>query len=154
MKIDEDDPPLTTELIALEGAPKNKEGVMEFLLQLAVDAGRVTDFEQAMADLKEREKQATTGVGMGIGIPHTKSAAVKRPTIAFTRVPEGIDFDSVDDEPATLIFMLLVPESGGEEHLKMLSSLSRSLVHEETREALHEADSPERVKEIVLEAVS
>ncbi|PSP93091.1 PTS fructose transporter subunit IIA [Halobacteriales archaeon QS_4_62_28] len=154
MALNEDNPPLTTDLIALDGAPQNKEGVMEFLLDLAVDAGRVTDFDQALQDLQEREKQATTGVGMGIGIPHAKSAAVVQPTIAFTRVPEGIDFDAVDDEPATLIFLLLVPESGGEDHLEMLSSLSRSLVHEATREALLEAESPERVQEIVLEAVS
>jgi len=154
MALNEDNPPLTTDLIALDGAPQNKEGVMECLLDLAVDAGRVTDFDQTLQDLQEREKQATTGVGMGIGIPHAKSAAVVQPTIAFTRVPEGIDFDAVDDEPATLIFLLLVPESGGEDHLEMLSSLSRSLVHEATREALLEAEPPERVQETVLEAVS
>jgi PTS system fructose-specific IIA component len=153
MSSDADHTPLTTELIALEGAPADKRGVIEFLLDLAADAGRVTDREQALEDLLAREEEATTGVGMGIGIPHAKSPAVVSPTIAFTRVPDGVDFDAMDDEPATLIFMLLVPEEGGEEHLQMLSSLSRSLMHEETREALHEAESEERVQDIVLEAV-
>ena len=153
MNSDADHTPLTTDLIALEGAPANKRGVIEFLLDLAVDAGRVDDRERALEDLLAREEEATTGVGMGIGIPHAKSPAVVSPTIAFTRQPEGIDFDAMDDEPATLIFMLLVPEEGGEEHLQMLSSLSRSLMHEETRDALHEAESEERVQDIVLEAV-
>ncbi len=154
MTTESDHTPLTTDLIALDGAPTEKEPCIEFLLDLAVDAGRVTDREQALEDLLQREKDATTGVGMGIGIPHAKSAGVDSPTIAFTRIDDGIDFDAMDDEPATLIFMLLVPEEGGEEHLSMLSSLSRSLMHEENRDALHEAESPERVEEIILEAIN
>jgi PTS system fructose-specific IIA component len=153
MTTESDHTPLTTDLIALDGAPTEKEPCIEFLLDLAVDAGRVTDREQALEDLLQREKDATTGVGMGIGIPHAKSAGVASPTIAFTRIDDGIDFDAMDDKPATLIFMLLVPEEGGEEHLSMLSSLSRSLMHEENRDALHEAESPERVEEIILEAI-
>ncbi|QSG01456.1 PTS sugar transporter subunit IIA [Natranaeroarchaeum sulfidigenes] len=153
MTTQSDHTPLTTDLVALEGAPAEKNACIEFLLDLAADAGRVTDREQALNDLLAREEDATTGVGMGIGIPHAKSAGVASPTIAFTRVDDGIDFDAMDDKPATLIFMLLVPEEGGEEHLSMLSALSRSLMHEENRDALHEADSPERVEEIVLEAI-
>ncbi|GAB3695603.1 PTS sugar transporter subunit IIA [Halorubrum pallidum] len=145
--------PLTTDLIALEGAPADKRGVIEFLLDLAVDADRVSDRDQAVEDVLAREEESTTGVGMGIGIPHAKSGAVRSPTIVFTRVSDGVDFDAMDGEPATLIFMLLVPEEGGEAHLQMLSSLSRSLMHEETRENLHEAESEDRVRDIVLEAV-
>ncbi|MFC7115703.1 PTS sugar transporter subunit IIA [Natronoarchaeum sp. GCM10025703] len=154
MTTESDHTPLTTDLIALDGAPTEKEPCIEFLLDLAVDAGRVTDREQALEDLLQREEDATTGVGMGIGIPHAKSAGVASPTIAFTRIDDGIDFDAMDDKPATLIFMLLVPEEGGEEHLSMLSSLSRSLMHEENRDALHEAESPEHVEEIILEAIN
>lgn len=146
--------PLTTDLIDLDNEPETKPEAIEQLLDLAVAAGRVTDRERALADLRAREKEATTGVGMGIGIPHAKTPAVTGPTIAFTRSTEGIDFDAMDDEPATLLFMLLVPEAGGQEHLQMLSSLSRSLMHEETRTALHEAESPERVESIILEAVA
>jgi len=148
-----DHKPLTTDLIDLDHEPETKPEAIQQLLDLAVDAGRVNDREQALTDLHAREKEATTGVGMGIGIPHAKSSAVEAPTIAFTRSSEGIDFDAMDDEPATLIFMLLVPAAGGEEHLQMLSSLSRSLMHEETRTALQKAESPERVESIILEAV-
>jgi len=148
-----DHKPLTTELIDLDNEPESKPEAIEQLLDLAVDAGRITDRERALKDLQAREAEATTGVGMGIGIPHAKSPAVKSPTIAFTRSSSGVDFESMDDKPATLLFMLLVPAEGGQEHLQMLSSLSRSLMHEETRTALHEADSPERVESIILEAV-
>lgn len=148
-----DHTPLTTDLIDLENEPETKEDAIEQLLDLAVAADRVTNREQALADLRARESEATTGVGMGIGIPHAKSAAVVSPTIAFTRTPDGIDFESMDDKPVTLLFMLLVPEHGGDEHLSMLSSLSRSLMHEETRTALLSAESPERVESIILEAV-
>jgi PTS system fructose-specific IIA component len=148
-----DHTPLTTDLIDLESEPETKSAAIERLLDLAVEAGRVTDREQALADLHAREAEATTGVGMGIGIPHAKSSAVVAPTIVFARTPDGIDFDSMDDEPVTLVFMLLVPESGGDEHLSMLSALSRSLMHEETRTALLSADSPDRVESIILEAV-
>lgn len=149
----DDHTPLTTELIDLDTEPKTKSDAIEHLLDLAVRAGRVTDREQALADLTAREAEATTGVGMGIGIPHAKSGAVTAPTIVFARAPAGIDFDSMDDKPVTLVFMLLVPEHGGDEHLSMLSSLSRALMHDETRTALLEAESPERVESVILEAV-
>ncbi|MEA1930546.1 MAG: fructose PTS transporter subunit IIA [Euryarchaeota archaeon] len=145
--------PLIPDLIDLTNEPETKPEAIESLLDLAVEAGRVDDREQALADLRAREAEATTGVGMGIGIPHAKSEAVVSPTIAFMRAPDGIDFDSMDDEPVRLLFLLLVPAQGGDEHLQMLSSLSRSLMHEETRTALLEADSPGRIESIVLEAV-
>ena len=145
--------PLTPELIDLTNKPETKQEAIEALLNLAVEAGRVQNREQALKALQEREAEATTGVGMGIGIPHAKSEAVVSPTIVFTRAPDGIDFDSMDDEPVRLLFMLLVPAAGGDEHLEMLSSLSRSLMNEETRTALLEAESVERVESIILEAV-
>lgn len=145
--------PLIPDLIDLTNEPETKQEAIEQLLDLAVEAGRINDREQALADLRAREAESTTGVGMGIGIPHAKSEAVVSPTIAFTRALDGIDFDSVDDEPVRLLFMLLVPATGSDEHLQMLSSLSRSLMHEETRTALMEAESVGRVESIILEAV-
>lgn len=144
----------STELISLEEPPAEKEAVIEYLLDVADRAGRIEDRQQTLEDLLAREEEATTGVGMGIGIPHAKSAGVREPTIAFTRSSQGVDFDGMDGEPATLLFMLLVPEEGGEEHLSMLSSLSRALMHDEVRDDLHEADSPEAVLATLEEAVA
>ncbi|WP_336344712.1 PTS sugar transporter subunit IIA [Halalkalicoccus ordinarius] len=145
---------LPRELVSLEEPPAEKDACIEHLLDMAVEAGRVEDRETALEALFAREEETTTGVGMGIGIPHAQTDAVTRPTVVFARSDRGVDFDAMDDEPATLIFMLLVPEGGSEEHLGMLSSLSRALMHEEVRDSLHEAESPEAVRETLREAVA
>ncbi|SFB87750.1 PTS system D-fructose-specific IIA component (F1P-forming), Frc family [Halobiforma haloterrestris] len=145
---------LSPELITLEEPPAEKDACIEFMLDRAVEAGRVSDRETALEALFEREAETTTGVGKGIGIPHAKTDAVSRPTIVFARSSEGVDFDAMDGEPATLLFMLLVPAEGGEEHLELLSSLSRALMHDEVREDLHEAESKAAIEETITEAVA
>ncbi|WP_336362670.1 PTS sugar transporter subunit IIA [Halalkalicoccus salilacus] len=145
---------LPPELVSLEEPPAEKNACIEYLLDMAVEAGRVEDREAALEALLAREEETTTGVGLGIGIPHAQTDAVTRPTVVFARSERGVDFDAMDDEPATLIFMLLVPEGGSEEHLGMLSSLSRALMHEDVRDSLHEAESPEAVRETLKEAVA
>lgn len=140
--------------ISLEEPPATKEAAIEFLLDLVVENGRVADRDVALEALHEREKEATTGVGMEIGIPHAKTEAVSQPSVAFARSTEGIDFDAMDDKPARLLFMILVPAEGGEEHLQILSSLSRALMHEDVREKLLTADSKETVQNTIREAVN
>ena len=143
-----------TELITLEEPPEEKEATIEFLLDVAVDAGRVEDRETALADLLAREEETTTGVGKGIAIPHAKTTAVSRPSVAFAHSSAGLDFDSMDEKPAHLLFMLLMPADGDDEHLSVLSSLSRSLMHDEVREDLSTADSPETVQRVLVEAMT
>ncbi|WP_121741900.1 PTS sugar transporter subunit IIA [Natronorubrum halophilum] len=145
---------LTSDLITLEEPPAEKEATIEFLLDRAVEAGRVTDRETALEALLAREAETTTGVGMGIGIPHAKTDAVSEPTVVFARSSTGVDFDAMDGEPATLLFMLLVPAEGGEEHLELLSSLSRALMHDDVRDRLHEAESKAAIEETITEAVA
>jgi PTS system fructose-specific IIA component len=140
--------------ISLEEPPATKDECIEYLLDLIDSNGRVADREAALEALYAREEQTTTGVGMGIGIPHAKTDAVERPSIAFTRSSEGVDFGSMDDEPAKLLFMILVPESGAEEHLDILSTLSRTLMHDETRDGLYEASSPAEVQDVLREAIA
>ncbi|WP_338727136.1 PTS sugar transporter subunit IIA [Haladaptatus sp. DJG-WS-42] len=140
--------------ISLSGAPTEKRACIEYLLDLAVSGGRVNDRGAALAALLEREEQTTTGVGMGIGIPHAKTDAVDEPLVAFTRSEEGIDFGAMDDEPAHLIFMILVPAEGSDDHLQILSSLSRALMHEEVRDSLYNAETEETVRETLTEAVA
>ncbi|GGN95845.1 MULTISPECIES: PTS sugar transporter subunit IIA [Haloarcula] len=140
--------------ISLAEPPAEKEACIEHLLDLLVDAGRVEDRQTALDALLTREEQTTTGVGMGIGIPHAKTDAVSKPSLAFTRSEDGVDFGSMDGEPATLIFQILVPEEGGEDHLSILSSLSRSLMHDDVRERLHEADDEAAVQNTLREALA
>ncbi|MFB6078693.1 MAG: PTS sugar transporter subunit IIA [Halarchaeum sp.] len=145
---------IDVDLISLDEPPAEKRAVIEHLLDLAVEAGRVSDREQALEDLLAREEESTTGVGMGIGIPHAKTTGVEEPTLAFTRSGEGVDFGAMDDEPATLFFMILVPEASSQDHLKILSSLSRSLVHDEVRQRLHDAETAADVQRIIIEEVA
>ncbi|WP_424000418.1 PTS sugar transporter subunit IIA [Haloarcula salina] len=140
--------------ISLSEPPAEKEACIEYLLDLLVEADRVEDRETALDALLERESETTTGVGMGIGIPHAKTDAVSRPSLAFVRSEDGVDFGSMDGEPATLIFMILVPASGSEDHLKILSSLSRGLMHDEVRDDLHAAEDEAAVQDALREAIA
>jgi PTS system fructose-specific IIA component len=145
---------LSPELVSMEEPPDTKEAAIEYLLDMAVDAGRVSDREQALKDLFKREEETSTGVGKGIGIPHAKTAGVKEPTVVFARSSEGIDFGAPDGKPATLLFMILVPEEGSDDHLKILSSLSRALMNDQVREDLHSADSPKEVTTVLTNAIT
>lgn len=145
---------MPTELISLEEPPAEKEAAIEYLLDLIVDADRVDDREEALAALMQREQETTTGVGQGIAIPHAQTDAVERPSVAFVRSSAGLDFDSMDEKPANLVFMILVPEGGSDDHLAILSSLSRSLMHDEVRDGLYEADTPAEVQSVMQEAIA
>jgi PTS system fructose-specific IIA component len=144
---------MPTELITLDEPPTAKTDTIEHLLDLAVEAGRVDDRETALSALMEREEETTTGVGKGIAIPHAQTDATDRPSVAFCRSSAGLDFDSMDEQPAHLIFMILVPEGGTDEHLDILASLSRSLMHEEVRDGLYDADTPDAVQSVMEEAL-
>lgn len=145
---------LSTDLVSLEEPPAEKRAVIEHLLDLVADAGRVDDRNQALEDLLAREEETSTGVGKGIGIPHAKTTGVNEASVAFTRSSDGVDFDAPDGEPATLLFMILVPEGESDEHLTILSSLSRALMDEDVREDLHDAETPETVTTVLKEAIA
>lgn len=144
---------MPTELITLDEPPAEKDAAIESLLDEIVAAGRVEDRETALSALMEREAETTTGVGKGIAIPHAQTSVVDRASVAFCRSAAGLDFDAMDDEPAHLLFLILVPEGGTDEHLNILSSLSRSLMHEDVRDGLYEADSPAAIQAVMEEAL-
>lgn len=140
--------------VSLTEPPAEKSATIGHLLDLLVESGRVGDRQAALDALLAREEETTTGVGMGIGIPHAKTEAVSRPSLAFARSEAGVDFGSMDGEPATLIFMILVPKEGDEDHLEILSSLSRALMHDDVRERLHDADDESEVQATLREAIA
>lgn len=141
------------DLVRLEGVPGTKQETIEFMLDIVDEAGRVTDREQALEDLLAREAETTTGVGKEIAVPHAKTSGVDRPTVAFARSEDGVDFGAMDEQPARLIFMLLFPEGSDRNYLKMLSNISRALMHEEVRQALLDAEDAETVVSGLREAV-
>lgn len=145
---------ISPDLVSLEEPPADKRAVIEYLLDLAVDAGRVDDREKALEALLAREEETSTGVGKGIGIPHAKTDGVTEPTVVFTRSSDGVEFGAPDGKPATLLFMILVPASGSDEHLKILSSLSRALMNDDVRADLHSAQSPKEVTTVLTKAIA
>lgn len=100
--------------------------------------------------LEKREKEGTTGIGMGVAIPHAKSDTVKEASVTFARVNEGLDWASLDDEPVHLIFMIAVPtHQEGDMHLKILQMLSRKLMDDDFRNELLNAETKTEVYELL-----
>jgi len=125
---------------------RDKEGAIQELSTLLLHSDRISSLEPYVEAVREREEQVSTGVGMGIGIPHGKSSAVLLPSIAFGRSQQGVDFDAIDNQPVYLVFLLAVPSSFVDrEYMKTLARLARLLVHESFREKLMNASSKEDI---------
>lgn len=129
-------------------AATKKDAIRE-LAKLLENDGRINNFDTYVEAVFKREEEFSTGIGNGIGIPHGKSSAVKRPSLAFGRSRGGVEFESTDGEPVYLVFMIAVPEDSNDEHLRILAQLSRKLMHEEIRQQLMDAESKEEILAIV-----
>ncbi len=137
------------DLVSPEGVIANlKAGSKKQALQaLAHRAAEIIGrHERAIFDtLLERERLGTTGVGVGIAIPHGKLPQIDRLHGLFARLDNPVDFDAVDDQPVDLIFLLLAPESAGADHLKALAQVSRLLRDKQLCEKLRGCDSAEAI---------
>jgi len=126
---------ISADLIDLDLTGADRHEATAKLASRLAAAGRVTDVEGFLADVRAREEQMPTGIEGGIGIPHARSAHVTVPSLAFGRAPEGIDFGS-EDGPADLVFLIAAPEGGGSEHMTILAKLARKLIHQDFKTAL------------------
>ena len=138
--------------LTLDASAADKDAAIRRLVTLAYDAGRVTDVEQLLADVRAREAQMPTGLEGGIGIPHARSAAVRVPTLVFGRSDTGIDFGAAVG-PARIVFLIAAPDDGDGQHLTVLAALARRLVHQSFREALINAGDPNDVVELIRNEV-
>lgn len=142
---------MTEETIVLELNSRSKIEGIEELAEKMVGIGRVIDLTSYLAAVMKREEEATTGIGFGVGIPHGKSSAVSSPTLAFGRSKEGISYDSMDGKPVHLLFLIAVPENSNDEHLRILSQLSRKLMHQDIRDRLMNAVDVKEIYSIIDE---
>lgn len=142
---------LSKETIILDLHADSKQGVLNELAEQLDHAGKLEDIQAFKDGIMEREEQSTTGIGEGIAIPHAKSAAVKTPAIAFGRSKSGIDFQSLDEQPAHLFFMIAASEGANNDHLEALSRLSTFLMDETFRQKVLDATSKEEVLNAVNE---
>lgn len=143
---------ITTDLVDLNLTATTKDDVNRDLARRLAEAGRVTDLEGFLADLRQREAQMPTGIEGGIGIPHARSAHVTEPTLAFGRSTAGVDFGAADG-PADLIFLIAAPESGADDHMTILASLARRLVRQNFRNQLRAAADPADVVDLIHKEV-
>lgn len=145
-----------SDLVSAEGviADLKVTSKKQALQELAQRAANMTGLpERAIFDtLLERERLGTTGVGVGIAIPHGKLPDIDRLFGLFARLKQPIDFDAIDDQPVDLIFLLLAPESAGADHLKALARVSRLLRDKTFCEKVRGSDNPDAIYALLTEA--
>jgi PTS system nitrogen regulatory IIA component len=130
---------------------RDKKGVLEELVSVLVDRGRLKNKEKSLQVLLERERLGSTGIGDGIAIPHGKLKEIKGIICSFGRSREGIDFQSIDQKPSHLFFLLFAPEESASEHLQALARLSRILKEGRLRKRLMEAASEKEIYRLIVE---
>lgn len=140
--------------IQLAAAPADKEHALKQAVALMEASGKLSDVAAYQKQVFAREEESTTGIGEGIAIPHGKCEAVKKPGLAAMVIPNGVDFDSLDGEPVTLLFLIAAPNTKDNVHLDVLSKLSVMLMDEEFTAKLRNAQSVEEFLQIIDEADS
>ncbi len=140
---------LSRESIQLNASPKSKAEAVDLLVALQVKGGSIADPDEYKKGILAREEQGSTAVGEGIAIPHAKSAAVKAPSLAAITVPDGVDYEALDDEPSNLLFMIAAPAGGGDVHLEVLSRLMTILMDEDFRANLLAAKDKEEFLKVI-----
>ncbi|MCQ5210180.1 MAG: fructose-specific PTS transporter subunit EIIC [Megasphaera massiliensis] len=134
---------LKKQSIDLNAAVADKTAAIGHLVDLMDAGGNLNDKELYKERVLAREAEGSTGIGEGIAIPHAKTEAVNEPGLASMIVRDGVDYESLDDEPAHLFFMIAAPAGGADVHLEVLSRLSRMLMDDDFRNALMQAKTPE-----------
>ncbi|MEO0097658.1 MAG: PTS sugar transporter subunit IIA [candidate division WOR-3 bacterium] len=140
---------LVKEGIILDLTEKEKIEVIKKLSEKLIDLGYITDAKEFFSEILKRENLESTGIGMGIAIPHARSKAVKDLVIVFGRSKEGVDFSSLDGKPAHLIFLIAGPENKKSEYLFTLAKLSKLLRKDEVRIELNKAKDEKEVLAII-----
>lgn len=140
---------LKVESIDLKAKPQNKAAALEHLITLMERGGNIADKEEYKACVLRREEEGSTGIGEGIAIPHAKTSAVKAPGLAAMLVQDGVDFDSLDGEPAKLFFLIAAPDTEDNVHLDVLSHLSMLLMNDDFRSELLKAGSAKEFLSVI-----
>ena len=143
---------LIKDRISLDVKSTTKVDIIKELASLHEKTGVLNNYDGYVEALMAREAQSSTGIGEGIAIPHAKTKYVKKPALAMGRKPEGIDYDSLDGEPATLFFMIAAPDGANNTHIETLARLSQLLLDDDFKEALENAKTSDEVLEIINKA--
>lgn len=140
---------LAAESINLNGTPAGKTEALNQCIDLMAKSGKIADAEKYRKGVFAREEEGTTGIGMGIAIPHCKSDAVTKAGLAAMVVKDGVDFESLDGTPAKIIFLIAAPNTEDNVHLQVLSKLSVMLMDEQFTNSLINAGSVDEFLNII-----
>lgn len=145
---------LMTDLMIMDLKATTKNEVIDEMVHNLFVKGIIDDEELYKKDILKREAESSTGMGEGIAIPHAHDTAVKKPAVMFARSVNGVDYQSMDGQPAHLFFMIAAPEGGDNTHLQALAALSQVLMNPDVVNALKAADTPQKVQDIFAKAVA
>lgn len=135
--------------ISLNAAPADKKETLDLVVELMAKSGKLSDVEKYREQVYAREEESTTGIGEGIAIPHGKCDAVKAPGLAAMVIKNGVEYESLDGEPVTLLFLIAAPNTKDNVHLDVLSKLSVMLMDENFTTSLRNAKSVEEFLQII-----
>lgn len=146
---------INEKLVDLAIEADSKMTAINVLAERINQEGRLHDYAGYVESVIERENLTTTGIGFGIAIPHGKSPYVKETTVAFGRLTDKVDWQSLDGENVGLVFLLAVPEEcQGDQHLKIIAGLSRKLVHQEFRDTLQHAANDQEIVNLLNDSLA
>ncbi|MGL5417687.1 MAG: PTS fructose transporter subunit IIABC [Clostridium sp.] len=140
---------LSKETIALNLNVENKKDALSKMVDVLDKAGRLEDRKLYEEEIWKRENSSSTGIGDGVGIPHAKTKAVKKASLAMGLLEKEIEFEALDDAPVNLIFMIAAPEGANNEHLETLSKLAVLLMNEDFKKELLASKTPEAVLAVI-----
>lgn len=138
--------------ISLDASPKSKKEAIDMSVELMAAAGKVNDMEAFKKLVYAREEECTTGVGEGVATPHGKGDCVDKPGLAAMVIKDGVDYESLDDEPVNILFLIAAPDTEDNVHLDVLSKLSMMLMDEDFRDKLINAKSEDEFLSIIDKA--
>jgi fructose-specific phosphotransferase system IIA component len=143
---------LTPDRIKIPLVSRAKEALLHELVELVGETTEVSDLDDVLRAVREREEVLSTGIGNGVAIPHGKSSAVADLALVAGVTGEPVDFEALDGRPVSLFFLLVGPESAAGQHVKALSRISRLLRRDSFRGRLEEARSAEDFYQVLREA--
>lgn len=143
---------LSRDLIQPDLEAGSRDEVFDELIGLLEENGSLDFSDDALDALKDREEILSTGIGEGLAIPHAKMDEIDEFKAAFARLPDGVDFKSLDGKPAHLVFLLLSPKGEAGKHVRVLARVSRILKNASFRERLLEAETDDAIYDLIVEA--
>lgn len=120
-------------------------GVIKEMIDMLYASGAISDKEEILKAVLQREEEFSTGIGFQVAIPHAKSKFVKKASIAYGKSESGVDWPSEDGENPKMIFLIAVPDTVSNDHLKLLAQIARKIIHEDVRQMILNATKFEDV---------